>query len=117
MDRPASVPHLRARGLLRRLEECARDAALSGDPAPADSLVRPGREVGVVLHRQQTFREHAARAAQDALVATWLEAQAPRFPEGLAAGDRRGSALWRKTLFPHPAALPVAIFARRCCVA
>src|SRR5215510_10274765 len=52
----APVFDLRARRLLRFLAEQARDEALPLDETSADSFLRAGRRVGVVLRRRTHFR-------------------------------------------------------------
>src|SRR5258706_5586788 len=48
----ASLSHVRARRLLRRLEEQARDDAFSEGQAPHRPVVRAGRNLALVLHRR-----------------------------------------------------------------
>src|SRR4030095_11802397 len=52
----ALMSDLRPLRLLRLSAEHARDEALPRDETPADSLLRAGRRVGVVLRRRSLFR-------------------------------------------------------------
>src|SRR5262245_7883896 len=56
MAASATVFDVRARRLLRFFAEQARDETLSRDETSADSLLRAGRRVGVVLLRRTLFR-------------------------------------------------------------
>src|SRR5712691_583779 len=74
----AAVPHLRARRLLRRIEEQARHQALSRDEAPDHHLARTGRELELVLRRRA--RHGAEMSAEPYQSPTLVARRAQMFP-------------------------------------
>ena len=72
---PASVPQLRPRRLLRRLEEPARHQALQGNAASDHRGLRPARRLGLVLRRRGHPRsvgsKDTAQRADPALLLTF----------------------------------------------
>src|SRR5689334_14051667 len=80
---PSAVPHLRARRLLRRLEEQARHEAFPLEPSSDRDLAGARRVLELVLHRRDRDGDRmtgeAAPAGAAPAPSAWSPLQSPLF--------------------------------------